>query len=42
MVDTMDTYYALNISIGTVVKNQETLKFVLHHLKAKKVCKHVH
>ena len=40
MVDSMDTYYALNISIGTVVKNQEMLKFVLDHLKTKKMCKH--
>ena len=29
----------LNISIGTVMKNPETLKFVPDHLKTKKMCK---
>ena len=33
-------YKSLNISIGTVMKNPEMLKFVLDHLKTKKMCKH--
>ena len=33
-------YNVLNISIGTVMRNQETLKFVLDHLKNRKMCKH--
>ena len=31
---------SLNISIGTVMKNPEKLKFVPGHLKTKKVSKH--
>ena len=34
----MDIYNSLNISIGTVMKNTEMLKFVLDHLKTKKNC----
>ena len=31
---------SLNISIGTVMRNPEMLKFVTDHLKTKKMCKH--
>ena len=40
MVDSkynMDIYKSVNISIGTVVRNPEMLKFVLDHLKLKTV-----
>ena len=40
MVDIMDVYKSINISIGTVMKNPEMLKFVPGHLKTKKMCKH--
>ena len=40
MVDIIDVYKSLNISIGTVMKNLEMLKFVPDHLKTKKMCKH--
>ena len=40
MVDIIDIYKFLNISIGTVMKNSEMLKFVTDHLKTKKMCKH--
>ena len=40
MVDSMDIYNSSNISIGTVTKNREMLKFVPDHLKTKNVCKH--
>ena len=33
-------YKSLNISIGTVMRNPEMLKFVPDHLKTKKMCKH--
>ena len=33
MVDIMDIYKSLNISIETVMKNPEMLKFVPDHLK---------
>ena len=33
MVDIMDIYISLNISIGTVMKNPEMLKFVPDNLK---------
>ena len=36
MIDVMDVYKSLNISIGTVMKNPEMLKFVPDHLKTKK------
>ena len=36
MVDLMDSYKPLNISIGTVMKNSEMLKFVPDSLKTKK------
>ena len=36
MVDIMDIYKSLNISIGTVMTNSEMLKFVPYHLKTKK------
>ena len=32
----MDAYKSLNISIGTVMKNPEMIKFVPDHLKTKK------
>ena len=35
MVDSMDAYKYLNISIGTVMKNPEMLEFVADHLKTK-------
>ena len=40
MVDIMDVYNSLNISIVTVMENSEMLKFVSDHLKTKKMCKH--
>ena len=39
MVD-MDIYKSLKISIGTVMKNPEMLKFVPDPLKTKKMCNH--
>ena len=36
MVDSMDFYKSLNISIGTIMKNLEMLKFVPDNLKTKK------
>ena len=36
----MDVYQSLDISIGTVMKNPEIIKFVTDHLKTKKLCKH--
>ena len=36
----MDICKSLNISIGTVMKNPEMLKFVHDHLKTKKICEH--
>ena len=39
MVDIMGIYKSLNISIGTVMKNPEMLKFVPDHLKTKKTFK---
>ena len=36
MVDSMDIYKSLNVSIGTAMRNPEILKFVPDHLKAKK------
>ena len=38
MVDIMDIYKSLNISIRKVMKNPEMLKFVPDHLKYKKMC----
>ena len=35
MVDNMDIYKSLNISIEIVMKNPEMLKFVPDHLKTK-------
>ena len=40
MVDIMDVHKSLNVSIRTVMKNPEMLKFVPNHLKTKKMCKH--
>ena len=40
MTDIMNMYKSLNISIGTVMKSSEILKFVPDHLKTKKVGKH--
>ena len=40
MVDGMDVYKSLKFNIGTVMKNSEMLKFVLDHLKTKKMCNH--
>ena len=40
MVDIMNVSKSLNISIRTVMKNPEMLKFVPDHLKTKKMCKH--
>ena len=36
MVDIMDVYKSLDISIGTVMKNPETTIFAPDHLKTKK------
>ena len=33
MVDIMDVYKSLNISIGTIIKNLEMIKFVSDHVK---------
>ena len=35
-----DNYKALKISIGTIIRNPELLRFVSDHLKTKKICKH--
>ena len=43
MVDieySMDIYKSVKISIGTVMKNPEMLKFVPDHLETKKMWKH--
>ena len=40
MVDVIDIYKVLNISIGAVMKSPEMLKFVPDYLKTKKMCKH--
>ena len=40
MVDIMDICKSLNVSIRTVMKNLEIIKFVPDHLKTKKMCKH--
>ena len=39
MVDIMDIYKSLNISIGKEMKNPEMLKFVSDHLKTRQICK---
>ena len=36
MVDSMDISKSLNITVATVMRNPEMLKFVLDHLKTKK------
>ena len=36
MVDIVDVYKSLNVSIGTVMKNPEMTKFVPDHLKTRK------
>ena len=36
----MNIFKSLNINIGTVMRNQEMLKFVPDHLKTKKMRKH--
>ena len=33
-------YKSVKVSIGTVMRNLEMLKFVPDHLKSKKTCKH--
>ena len=40
MVDSMDIYKSLNISIGTVIRIPKISIFVPDHLKTKKMCKH--
>ena len=35
-----DNYEPLKISIGSITKNLEMLRFVADHLKTKKMCKH--
>ena len=43
IVDTeysLDNYKSSKLSIGAIIKNPKTLKFVPNHLKAKKMCKH--
>ena len=39
MVDIMDIYKSLHISIEIVMKNPEMLRFVPDHLKTKNMCK---
>ena len=41
MVGILDSYISLNLSIGTVIKILESIKFVSDHLNTKKTCKHV-
>ena len=41
MIDIMDIYNSSIISIGTVMKNPEMLKFAPDHLKTKKMSKYV-
>ena len=41
MIDIMDIYKSLNISIKRVIKNSEMSKFVPDHLKTKTICTHV-
>ena len=36
MVDIMDVYKSLNVSIGAVMKNPEIVKFIPDHPKTKK------
>ena len=36
----MDVHKSLNVSIRTVMKNPEMLKFVPNHLKTNKMCWH--
>ena len=38
MVDSISTHMSLSISIGTVMRNPEMLKFVPDHLKTKQMC----
>ena len=40
MVDIMDVFKSLNISIGTIIKNPEIIKFLPDHVKTKKMCQH--
>ena len=40
MVGIMGVYKSLDISIGTVMKNSEIMKFVPDHRKTKSMCKH--
>ena len=40
MVGIMDVFDSANISIGTVIKNPEILKFIPDHLKTKNMSKH--
>ena len=40
MVDIMDIYRSLNISIGTVIENPEMLEFVPDRRQTKRVCKY--
>ena len=43
MVDdecSMDIYKSVKISVVTVMRNPEMLKYVPNHLKTKKMCKH--
>ena len=39
MVGIMDVFDSADISIGTVIKNPEILKFIPDHLKTKNMCK---
>ena len=40
MVGVMDVYKSVNISIGAVMKNPETLKFIPDHLETKNMWRH--
>ena len=35
-----NNYKSLKVSIRAIIKNPEMLRFVLNHLKTKKMCKH--
>ena len=40
MVDIIDIYKSLNVSIGTLMRNPKILEFVPDHPKTKQLCQH--
>ena len=36
----MDIYKSVKVSIGTVMRNPDALKFIPDHLETKQMCKH--